>query len=462
MDFLPIFIVLKKKKMRKNNFLTFVFLSLFCFAQELSLEDFLKVVKDFHPLSLKAGYEKEIAYARFLAAHQLFEPRIEGQLAVKNFEQKHYYSEKEIALILPVWYGLEIEGGWMQNTGGRLSNDVSFGKSTFLGASWRLGKFFSDSARYEFQQAKIDKKAAIQRQKLQLNDLFFEAAAVFYQWQKIHYQKKIIDSLLLQNKERLLWIKRSVQLGDRAAIDTLDVLAQIQSFEIEALALEQGYQGAILQMNRFLFDQKQNNIPLDTALFPAAAQKPILENLDFYLLSLEEHPKILENQYKIKAYQIDRRFKIQQFFPQLEMYYHLLNRDFGMYKNFNEAQYGIKLKWPLLFLGSSGKFRMTQYKLKAQEAENTAFAIELENKIKTYHQNVLFLQAQYQAQEKNIATQKALYQAEQKKWRIGESSVFLLNLREVKYLESQFKALELQAKWQESYTKLQQIIANLN
>ena len=158
--------------MRRNNRLLFIFLYffsiLFAQNQELFLLDFLKAVRDFHPLSLRAGFEKEMAYARFLSAHQLIEPRIEADVKSKGFEEKNYYDKTKVGVVLPIWYGLELEAGWMENTGAKLGNEETLGQSSYVGGVWRLGKFFSDSARYEFQQAKLGKKYAIENQKIQL------------------------------------------------------------------------------------------------------------------------------------------------------------------------------------------------------------------------------------------------------------------------------------------------------
>ena len=57
-------------------------------------------------------------------------------------------------------------------------------------------------------------------------------------------------------------------------------------------------------------------------------------------------------------------------------------------------------------------------------------------------------------QEEMVTNYSTLLQAENEKFRIGESSIFLLNSREQKLIEAQLKQLKLQAQYQKMQWKL--------
>jgi hypothetical protein len=60
---------------------------------------------------------------------------------------------------------------------------------------------------------------------------------------------------------------------------------------------------------------------------------------------------------------------------------------------------------------------------------------------------LILLQSQTKLYEQSIDNFKKLLEGEEQRFRNGESSLFLVNARETKLLESQIKLRELQAKY---------------
>jgi outer membrane protein TolC len=92
--------------------------------------------------------------------------------------------------------------------------------------------------------------------------------------------------------------------------------------------------------------------------------------------------------------------------------------------------------------------------LKNNEYELLNKGNEISLKLKTLKQVISMTARQVMAAEKNVAFSKQLLQAEKLKFENGESSLFLLNTRETKWLESELKLAEYRAKFIKLYFEL--------
>jgi len=86
--------------------------------------------------------------------------------------------------------------------------------------------------------------------------------------------------------------------------------------------------------------------------------------------------------------------------------------------------------------------KKTDLNLKLQQS-----TLEIENKVKSSFNDVISLQKQAVLFQQNLYNQELLLRAEESKFSIGESSMFLVNARENKLLETQQKLNELKAKF---------------
>jgi outer membrane protein TolC len=73
--------------------------------------------------------------------------------------------------------------------------------------------------------------------------------------------------------------------------------------------------------------------------------------------------------------------------------------------------------------------------------------IEITNKIQTYFNEMIVLQQQVKLYNEATDNYNKLLQAEAVKFSSGESSMFLVNARQMKYLEFQSKLLEVKSKY---------------
>ncbi len=123
---------------------------------------------------------------------------------------------------------------------------------------------------------------------------------------------------------------------------------------------------------------------------------------------------------------------------------------------FNAASYKatINVAFPLFLRKERGDLKLS--KLKLQDAQFT-FAdtqLQIKNKIEAITQELESYKTQNQLIKTIVADYKTLLSAEERKFSFGESSVFLINSRENKLIESQVKAIQLNNKFYATKAKL--------
>ena len=73
-------------------------------------------------------------------------------------------------------------------------------------------------------------------------------------------------------------------------------------------------------------------------------------------------------------------------------------------------------------------------------------SLEIENKIKNSFTEFYSLKEQVKTNENILVANKLLFDTENTKFKLGESSLFLINNRELKYIESEQKHISLKSK----------------
>ena len=113
-------------------------------------------------------------------------------------------------------------------------------------------------------------------------------------------------------------------------------------------------------------------------------------------------------------------------------------------------KWGLNFSFPLLLRKEQGK--MQQVKLKQQMASNKLEQkkAELEAKIGNYYNEQQTTARQVELYEQIVQNYNRLLEAEQIKFNLGESSVFLLNTREQKLIEAQIKLAKLRGLYQKN------------
>ena len=458
--------------MKKNNWLlVFLFgLSQALLAQEslsvLNSEQVLLLVKKYHPIARQAQIGVQQSNANITLARGAFNPIIGGYLAQKNFNQIEYYNFTNAQIIIPTWYGIELSGGIQDLTGQRLNQDETNGKTSYAGISLPLAKnLIIDKRRAFLQQAKLYQTMAKAEQRALLNDILMGAMEHYWHWVNAYQSYVIMNNNLSINKTRLELIKKTFINGERPAIDTIEAITQLQSFEYRKNEYWLAFQNAGLALSAYLW--KSNNEPyyLPENVIPQTGWENEMNLTNFNLVladllnTAENNPTLVQYKSKIDVSVVDKRLKFQELLPKIDLNYNHLNKDYalnneGLLLN-NNYQYGIKFEMPLFLSEGRGEYRMAKLKLESSKLDLNLKQQQVEIKVKQYFNEYVNLKKQIILQSAAYSNYTQLLKAEETRFFNGESSLFLINSRESKALEAQEKLIELKTKYYKTIYGLQ-------
>ena len=102
---------------------------------------------------------------------------------------------------------------------------------------------------------------------------------------------------------------------------------------------------------------------------------------------------------------------------------------------------------PLRLSQGRGEYRKAKLKITEIQLQQRQKQLQIENKVKSYYNELVTLKSQIVLQEKALKNYYAMQRGEEIRFQTGESSLFLINARENKTLEALQKLQELKAKF---------------
>jgi outer membrane protein TolC len=175
----------------------------------------------------------------------------------------------------------------------------------------------------------------------------------------------------------------------------------------------------------------------------------------------KEHPELLLYNYKLDILGVEKKLKFQELLPTVNFRYNQLGKGYTLFKTAtnplfeNNFQYGLSLSIPLRLSEGRGEYRKAKLKITEAQLQQIQKQLQIENKTRSYFNELITLKGQVALQEKMYANNLALQKGEEIRFQAGESSLFLIITRENKALESLQKLQELKAKYFKTVAVLQ-------
>jgi outer membrane protein TolC len=427
--------------------------------EKLSEQEFLELVMENHPLIQQAENLRKMGDFAVMAARGNFDPELYSKNKQKFYDQKNYYQYSESGISLATRTGITLQGGYDWTAGEFLSNESTLPNAGlwYAGVSVPvLQGLFIDDRRASLQKAFVDRRAFENEAQLLLIDILLEGSNYYWQFAKFQYQKRVIEEAIELAQDNFENYKISYEQGDKPAVDTLEASIQLQNLNIQNQQLEVDLANAKLNLFTFLWGKDQ---PIEESDLNATAINNISQSkIDSLRASLpifiQEHPAIRESEYKIQKLQIDNRLKKEKLKPKLNLEYNLLQDPAGNIseiQNLDNYNWGLTFSMPLLLRQPRGELRMNEIKLENTNFELQQKRLSIRNKARQY-ENTFENIAQQLKTYQNIVTQyESLLTAELRKFEIGESSIFLINYRQMSLVNARMKYIELQAKYRLYY-----------
>lgn len=431
----------------------------------LSEEAFINIVRSYHPVVKQGQLLVDRAKAELTASRAGFDPQFYLYSDRKTFDGKVYYDITNPELKIPTWYGIEVKAGLENNLGDFLNPELTKEKSSYLGVTVPLGKnLLMDKRRAVLRQAKIFRDQSKAERLIMINDLLNDAYETYWYWVRDYEVYLILSNAVSVNETRFRLVKIGYQQGDRAAIDTTEALAQLQSFQLARNEAYLNFRNSGLQLSNYLWTARDSAYYLPETVIPdtswrdlnvKSTQLPVLDSL--ISIARNEHPKLASFDFKLQMLDIERSLKFQNLLPTFNVRYNILNSGYNVLNDASAALYrnnykfGVDFGLPLRLSQGRGEYRAAKIKIEETNLDLVQVRLSIDNKVKYYFNELATLQSQVRIAEDNLINYQRLFRGEDTRFRIGESSLFILNTRENKVLESMQKLAELKTKFFKSY-----------
>lgn len=419
----------------------------------LTYEKYIEQVLYHHPVAQRADLKLVLAQAEMLGARGFLDPGLQSDFGQKSFDQKLYYREFQGNINIPTQMGIDIVGGY-ENTSGDFLNPAN---STDEFGLWHLGVevdlwqgLFVNERRTALDQAEVFQELATNERQIALNELAFDASLAYILWQ----QYENFNEVLLENEEiAKTYFENTREVffnGEKTAMDTLEAFILYQ----DAIALTQKNQMSIikaqLKLENYLWYDEQP-IALQKGAKPENYQTELFDEAKLLNdLNLENHPIILAAINKISYLEVEQKLKQEKLKPKVKLKFNplLATSQNGISPTYsvNDYKVGLDFSMPLFFRGEKADFQRGDIKIQETKLDLQTKRNELNNKIDNSYQQQLLLRQQLNLLEKNVDGYKLLLDGENTKFQFGESSVFLLNKRQEKYIDGQLKVVETYTK----------------
>ena len=431
----------------RSVFILGVFLSLFSpaglRAQSLSLDEFMGFVKQYHPFVKQARIELNLSETKLLKARGAFDPKFEAAFKEKTVKNSPYYERLNAAFTLPTPIGVELKAEISEAEGDLLNpeNVVSGNRLYAVGADLDLGKgLWANPRNTALKQARRFVKQAEEENRLAVNQILEEASHAFLDWYAAYQQWNIIGQFVENAAFRFQGVKQRVASGDLAPIDSLEARIAYNNrkllWEKSLIKLNR----AALKASNFLWLEDQP-IEIREKTMPTLAEDALLLYADMENPPLASHPKMKVLNYKIEQQRLEQRLQRNALLPEIKLGYRWLSGtnplqtlQAALDPENNITQF--KVKMPLFLRKERANLKLSSLKLDDLVLAQEQTRLELGNKIDALNAQKNSLTKQKQLTEQMVEDYKILFEGEQKKFDAGESSLFLVNSREAKWLDA--------------------------
>lgn len=445
----------------------------------LDWTNFRRQVLENHPVARQADLSRDEAAATLLRARGGFDPKAFADYSAKNFNDKNYFQFTEAGLKWPAGLGLEFKGSFNYATGEYLNPESklpSDGQAAF-GFNWTLGQgLFIDERRAAMRLARIGIQQAEAERSAVLNHLLLDAAKVYWNWVVADNQLVIYEEALRQAGIRHNALRESLLQGDKPAIDTLESFIQLQNRLLDVNFARVEQQNALLAVQNFLWGpDSQTFVPETNFKAPALLSEPFAagspENLAELLQQARtQHPELRLYEAKLRSFDVERRLKNEKRKPVLDLSYQLLGAGWQFFPAGSpdgagvlagDIKWGLHFSYPILNRKARGDLQITEIKLAQTDYEMRQKRQTIDNKIRQYGNELNNLAQQITLYRDMTQNYRLLLDAENEKFRFGESSVFLINTREQRWLDARIKYLKLLSEFRKTEAALNGAAGNL-
>lgn len=428
----------------------------------LTLPAVIRYVQQNHPMLRQGNIVVNRGELNLRLARGLFDPKLYLESSNKYYAGKDYYQLLDAGLKVPTWFGVEAYAGREQARGDFLSpeNTLPPNGLTYAGVSVPLGRdLITDRRRTALAKAKLMvQESEFQRQSM-LNDLFAEVVSDYASWYTHWLEVRLYEEAVRLTELRLGQLRNSVTAGARAAIDTLETDVLRRNFLISLRDAEGKLIKSRLMLSVHLWNDRGEPLEPGDSILPSEiglamvdsmAASWSLSRMQADLLNLQ--PGLREQYFKLRSTEVDLRLQRQNLLPDIRLKYNVLTEPVfnpsvpgpGLWNNY---QWGIDAGLNLFMRKERADYRIAGLALESARLRYDFKQLETANKMRATAAVYANYNSIFREYRSVVDGYLQLYRAEQTRLDAGESDLFIVNTRELRWVESRLKEIEYQRKY---------------
>lgn len=433
-----------------KNALIFCFLSFqtTLWAQDtLSLKDLLFQSKGLHPVERQANIGYKMAQLKLLEARGGFDPKFNFEHQEKDFKDVDYYSITKSEIKVPTWYGIDVKGGYEVNTGQYLNperNTPVDGLGYLEISAPVLQNLLLDERRSQLRVAQAGAQAEQFNRTVKVNELHYLISSSYWNWFETYENQKLYQDAVTVANTRLQAVKRSVELGTYAVIDTVEAFMELKRREAILQEIEAFYANSYYGIFNHIWTE--DSTP-DLSVIPVFKLPLVPNELQAVVDSfrLERHPALTHVDFKLDAAGIQRNLYKQQFLPDIRLNYKPLVTGTNVL-NYSTENYTWRAsaQIPILYRKQKAKYQLANAKIEQLTQERQFKRRALANEVDANSQALQYLLGMMDSQEAMVAAAQKMLSAEKRRFELGDATIFMINYRERYLLEAQSKLIKTQ------------------
>ncbi len=421
----------------------------------ISLSEYLGYVKSFHPIVKQANLIISESEAKLLKSRGAFDPKFEVDYDRKKFKDLEYFDKLKSTFKIPTWFGVEFKADFERNSGVFLNPEADVPEDGLysVGVSVPLARGLLTNKRMAMlRQSRLFVKKARAERLLVINDILYDATVTYFNWLRHYNENQIFNDFLANAQMRFDGIKKSYEVGERPAVDTLEARITLNTRRLNLEKSRIKFVKASLELSNFLWLNNDTPIEIKDGIIPDVNTiETVDETLNTSSLNVENfdingHPKLKSLDFKIRSLTIEKRLKRNTLLPKIDLQYNFLSETPDEARTFSTSEYkaGLHVHLPLFLRKERGDLKLAKLKLQDTQFELKSTQVTLQNKIDAINQELdsYVLQNEYTAVI--VSDYTKLLTAEERKFFLGESSLFLVNSRESKLIDVKLKAVEIE------------------
>ena len=442
-------------------------------AAVFSAQTFYELIRQHHPIVKQANLFGEEARQVLVQARGAFDPKLLSYYDRKEFGPDLYYDHWQNKLAVPLWLGgVDLTLSYDRNNpqGRYLNPEERTPPSglTGVGLTIPIGQtMLIDARRNTVRQARLMLNVAEADRLKQINKTLFDAAKTYWEWFLAYQQRQLLTDGYTLADRRFRALRERALLGDAAIIDTTEALITVQDRLVQRQQADIEERNARLLVSNFLWNAAGQPVELPETAIPQESSLLLPDETLMQTLldqAVQQHPELLKLDAKSGQLLLEERFRRALIGPQIQLNAMLLSEtprvdvpyDWSSYYAFRPQNHkiGVDFVFPLFLRKERGKLREIQVKSQQVVLERQQAGRDVANTVQGAYNQLQTLSQQTTVQQQAIQNQQRLLAAEQQKFEIGESSLFLVNARESKLIDLRLKGEELKTKYQKAIAEL--------